>query len=454
MNLFPSHRLDLIIKYLYFKRPDLVAFKGDETVNIYERMYKQHIMQRTGAQEKATSKEKDLGLKDKTSIEDYITRAEELKSSMLKEGFKKEHEVSVYECGAPLNGAHRIACAKALGIDPVYKVVKGKGLKWDFYELSGFLDMDCMLAIMHEWARLNSHRSTFLVSWNPAQEEQLFKELDKKNINVVYSGYAHTLLEGEEGLRDLAFRLYAPEEAVFKHVIEEKAKDLIREGNSNIAIKCYLLEDRDPKINILDYADDFKEELRAKIKGRSIPSNNKNGIHMASNVNDNLWAAGVFLNRTSILRTFLMYNTRTLPSETLNKWLVKLSKVLRDSGINREDVCIVGSSVLDGFGLRESTDIDLIVHSKLRPKFGDGNSKLDTFVDIARTGYHKIHKDIRLHRSAQKDDYLIEDPNLHYRYWGFKFAHPNVCIDRKREQGRPKDLKDVKAMDALLKKMG
>jgi hypothetical protein len=102
------------------------------------------------------------------------------------------------------------------------------------------------------------------------------------------------------------------------------------------------------------------------------------------------------------------------------------------------DFCIVGSAPLELAGIRPSTDIDITLTSERRKPFGSGITKLSANVDVVTEGYHR-----RLDGATVTDDMLIHDTEFHFIYRGFKFANPDIILDRKTFSRRDKDLKDI-----------
>ena len=123
--LFPN-RLDLACKYLFFKE-----LENDIPDSYIVNLYREHIFKRSGGVEGG-----DRWIKvpsGKNCVDDYITSAKKLHVSMKENGFDINYPVPYYITNNGIeNGAHRISCALALGID-VYamKVVPKRYKRWD-----------------------------------------------------------------------------------------------------------------------------------------------------------------------------------------------------------------------------------------------------------------------------------------------------------------------------------
>jgi len=79
------------------------------------RLYRWHIFKRSGGRIRA-------GLNTdqwKRSVDDYVSSATALYQSMVEEGFNPLRPIPIDPNGELLGGAHRVACAAALGIERV-----------------------------------------------------------------------------------------------------------------------------------------------------------------------------------------------------------------------------------------------------------------------------------------------------------------------------------------------
>lgn len=123
--LFPN-RLDLPCKYLFFKELE----KENPDPYIVD-LYKEHIFKRTGGVELRDRWIK--GPSGKNCVDDYVSAAKRLYNSMKENGFDQKYPVPYYTTNDGIeNGAHRISCALALGID-IYAVKSVPNMKtsWD-----------------------------------------------------------------------------------------------------------------------------------------------------------------------------------------------------------------------------------------------------------------------------------------------------------------------------------
>lgn len=139
------------------------------------------------------------------------------------------------------------------------------------------------------------------------------------------------------------------------------------------------------------------------------------------------------------------YRRIAKPRTEFLRWLNEYRKILSRFGIKPEDCCIVGSAGLEIAGLRLATDIDFTTKAAVRMDcFGTGVTHFSGGVDLVSEGYHKAENG-----RHWPDDVLIDDPNLHVYFMGFKVANLAVIRDRKQYSKRPKDLLDVELIARL-----
>jgi hypothetical protein len=118
-------RLDLVIKWRYF----LHLNDGSDPEST--RLYLWHINARTGGIEPGGGK---------STLAAYMTHARALQRHMKAHGFNDDHPIRVGTNGRLMDGAHRIACALALGVRriPVVTVDKpGRARDWGAACLTG-----------------------------------------------------------------------------------------------------------------------------------------------------------------------------------------------------------------------------------------------------------------------------------------------------------------------------
>ena len=120
--------------------------------------------------------------------------------------------------------------------------------------------------------------------------------------------------------------------------------------------------------------------------------------------------------------------------------LEELTEVLKKYNISKDDICIVGSSVLSYYGLRINKDIDIIIKKNSRTKkFGNLNT-FNISNNIECVKFHWLpHPEI-------SDDVIIENSSYHFidSDSGFKFVKLELVLAKKEYIRRDKDKNDIK----------
>jgi hypothetical protein len=116
--------------------------------------------------------------------------------------------------------------------------------------------------------------------------------------------------------------------------------------------------------------------------------------------------------------------------------LLELKKYLDANNISKEQVCIVGSATLSLIGIREHNDIDIVLHSDF-----DGQLSQHSFIERVNKPWSKLFS----------DDELVENPEFHMIFKGFKFVIPELIYHRKSWHNRLKDAQDILELNEYAK---
>lgn len=123
----------------------------------------------------------------------------------------------------------------------------------------------------------------------------------------------------------------------------------------------------------------------------------------------------------------------------LDDLIFELQEFLDRGKIPYEEVCIVGSSVLDFYGVRKAHDLDFIVSSKYAEKFAHGAVKVTENCEKVREGWLRSGDAVIF-----SDDEIINNPRLCFLYKGFKIVEMTLVVYKKSIIRREKDLEDLR----------
>jgi len=435
-DLFSPLRLDLPVKYMFFRylRDGVMSDTADK-------LYRQHIMARTGGQE--PSDQDGTRRTAKQSMEDYIKAAEVLYWSMCDYGYDSRFPAPFGGNGLLLNAAHRLGCAAALDLDVPFEENEEDGYPWDFkwFIENGFKRNQLSL-ILKEYALLTADRTAVFVLWGPALRfwDELTAEIGKEFQIAGHLDFAFGL-EESNGFKSLVYDVYA-------YNMDDHC-----DGMAHIDRKLGFLEEAPFFYRVvvasLSPADKGKMEKRSRsLKNRlrqsiagHVDVNKFVSCHASETKGETRHMARTLLDPWNVAA--LRQRKSTKPRAEFLRWLSAFGRKLKSLQIDQEDCCIVGSSSLEVCGIRLSTDIDFTVRKQIREDLFDKKSRaLGSQIDVVMEGYHRPRSG-----KAYTDDQLIDDPSLHFLFRGFKFASLAIVHDRKSNSIRPKDMLDVELMD-------
>mgnify|MGYP003964373083 CR=1 FL=1 len=235
--------------------------------------------------------------------------------------------------------------------------------------------------------------------------------------------------------------------------------------NQKICEKIVELSNRNVKINILL---DKRSHIRSEQKFKSLLFLDKHGVDVNIIVaklfhykiilidNDKVLCGSQNLYSTAFTHHF--EDLTIYKSSTLNyafrqhyNWLMEnkeciptgeweLLSVCKKYNIKKEDVCIVGSYILQKNKIRQSHDVDFIVKKSERTKINErrGTKKITNITELVSINWHP----------TLSDDEIISN-NTHHTILksGFKIIKLELLVDRKNKTRRPKDINDLKLIE-------
>lgn len=416
-------RMDVIVKFLLARK--LLGLPALHSGISLDDLYLRHILFRTGGAEPGDEARKG-------SLQDFVNHFIQLVLSMKQQGFNPEYPIPVSRrTGLILNGAHRLAVACALGIKvPVIYRDDVDGLRWDcdWFVQQGFL-ADEINEIMRIWLLLRGEKAGCMILW-PTVEA--YWPAMMKEITAVTPIASSWPLE------------YAP------HVFAELVRDIYATDwgpvpGENIERKIAFFRDYAPRLQLLTVATNgpqqliaLKKELREKMNP-IIPADYFSTLHTTDTARETAYIADVLLNPLN-LKAIARRPANGFRPDFL-AWLSQYFAKLQALHLDPEMCCVVGSGVLEAFGIRNATDIDFtITHAVREQFFTPGVTHINEDLDVVSKDYPRAI----LRQPAATDNDLIRDRGLHIRVRGLKFAALDVVLTRKQTQRRPKDLMDVK----------
>ena len=423
-ELLHAGRLDIVAKYLYARQllgePPLHS--GFDAEDVYLR----HIQYRTGGAEPGDEARKG-------NLAGFAQQTAQLASAMRDRGYDPSQPIPVARhTGLILNGAHRVAVALALGIRRVPVVYRDDvdGLTWDFdwFIDNGFSPHE-MDEIVRVWIHLKGERAGCIMLWPPvdAHWDEIEGEIAERMPIVARRDFAFTPPAFAELVRDIYATDWGP---IVGENIERKVAFF-----STYAPRVRLLVVQVP-MSGKDVFPALKSEMRDRYH-HAAPADRFATLHTTDTACETAHVADIFLNPANL--EALRHRPEPGMRPEFMEWVRDYHSRLQSRRINPEDCCVVGSAVLDLFGVRPATDLDFTVTHAVRARhFTPGVTHLTSDLDVVAQDYPR-----EVGRAPFTDNDLIRDRALHVRFRGLKFASLDIVVKRKLMQRRPKDLSDV-----------
>ena len=400
------NRFDLIFKVLYLYNH--VKFR--EYTSFFERLYLAHIKAFNNFYEE---------IPRKSSGEDFLNHFNRNLNAIKEHGFNPaQSTISLDSRGHLTDGAHRLAICAYLNreisavVDDIeanydYKFFLDQGLCTNYSDLAAL-----------EFVKYSSN--AYIVNIHSIVPVYLDKEVEnilfshgsiyyKKTFYLSYNGYVN-FKKMTYGFDDDSESWIGNYQNDF-----EGAKHHAMRSMGAWPVRVYVFISQS-----LDNVIKAKEEIRKLCNVGNF------SVHVNDYKEEAIRLSQTFFNKNSLkVLNLRPYNLNT---SQLDHRIEKLKKIASDQGVSVEDVCGVGSTPMNIFGLRSSRDLDFI---HIPEKFNN------------QTGDISSHESELEYYPANKYD-LIYDPENHFYYRGLKFSSLNVVRKMKmRRHEFTKDYKDL-----------
>lgn len=429
-ELLSSKRLDLAVRYLVAK--DIKNnIRNEANLSLYSRM----ILSRSGAREE----EDYFSEYKREGTEAFLAAMRDLCKSMKDRGYDKKKFLPVGDNGIFLNGAHRTAAALALEEKIWVKHFHGQNGNEDFgidwFEKNGFNEED-KIRILRAYADLYAKCGIMLL-FAPCEEhwEYLKKQLAKQMtiVGTVDLDFSDNYIAFDNLLREI----YS--DPLWRNVYIDRKAELLK--MSKLKLRVLLVSDEGfTNCNLYETMKSAKLELRDRMYFDTDIA--PVVMHGSDSAEEFLHLKQIVLSVNN-LKHLRMRVARNY-SEDFIRRMEQLKQLLKERGIRQDDVCISGSSGLEIFGLRKARDLDFFVNENVRKQYGEITISWTDEIEYVRKNSIQISNEL-----LYEDDLLIEDDNWHYVFYGLKFVNLSVLCQKKKYNGREKDIRDVRLFELL-----
>lgn len=409
-ELFSCFRLDIAVRYLVFKD----WYRGIYN-SVNESMYRRFILSRTGAYECINH---NSGY-SKSGIEEYITKAKEMCSSIWNDGFKKEGFVPLGKDGKPKDGLHRIAAA-IVGKQNVWAHDYGESIELcERVDFSWFVDNDfstedCVRILRAYCDIYNKNVGIYVLYGNCINDWEFIEGYISKELHIVGSVEYN----------------FEQDYLTFKNIVSVlyDSYSELDEGtiiSNPLKMKVVVVSDEEYKgQNFYGTMAELGEKITEFI---GIPlmmsySENERKYHEMKNM---LLSVNGLKNLSSRI-------VKDYSKEFVDK-IEKLKGWCDVQKISINDVCVIGDAVLEALGIRQSDEIKIAISSKVDMK---KVTEIDEF-KIVDAKFMLEEKNLAV------DDILCDD-NFYFVVNGVKFENLEFVYKRKANSSSYIDIRDCR----------
>jgi hypothetical protein len=416
--LLKQKRFDLIFKYLYLKN-------RDKNPQFFEDLYIEHIRAFNGFSEEHPSD----GVPKETK-EAFVNSFNTLFDSIKTDGFNESlGAIPIGANGDIADGAHRLATCAFLGLD-----VETTNVEDDYtYDYNTFINKG-INQDMADYAALeyvNLNPNTYIINLHSVvdikNDEKVEKILNKygfifykKDVVLNYNAYVNlkkinygSFWERDPWIGDL--------DNQFKGA-QGHAKDSM--GDNPNPLRAYVF-----------VCDNFDDILKVKAEIRDLLKVGNTCVHINDTRDEAMWLAKTYFNNNSLdmltKRPFLHEN------KEFEELLTIFNKSIIEQNLDQDDFCCAGSTPLEVYGVRKSSDLDYLSCNK--ENFTSPNK------DIS-------NHDNQLEFYPYSKEEIIYNPLNHFYFNGMKFISLDILHKMKKKRNEdPKDIDDCVALELLQK---
>lgn len=417
LKLFLSQRrFDLIYKYLYVTNP----------CEYNKRAYLENI--RAFTNDRFVELEPSDGV-PKVSSDDYVNSFDRLVINLKSQKFDVgKGMIPVQTNGEISDGAHRLAACAALGIDVETTPDKSNQdlFTYEFFHARK-MDPDMMDYGALEYVKLNP--DTYIVNLHAVnstdQDDKVLEILNrygfvyyKKNIKMNLNGYVN--------LVKLSYGSFWERE---QWIGDET--DNFAGAYHHAKMSC----GKSPMRIFVFVCDDLKKVVKAKAEIRGLFNIGNYSVHICDTHEEAIWLAETYFNKNSLM--YIKSKPYKFVDLRFDENLNYLRNKLRELGVPTDDVCCVGSSPINAYGIRHASDVDYL---SVNNKF---------YVEDEIISPH----DDQLQYYKKSKIEIVTNPHYFFYYQGIKIGTLQLIGLLKYRRGEfPKDWRDLCSIVIILLK--
>lgn len=422
--LVTRRRIDLGVRYLLFR--DFVNHvENKKHVSLFSR----YTLARNGGIERC-SYHSGAG---KESVTDFIEQGKILCERMEKDGFAQEHFIPLGYESRPYDGLHRIAAALAThekvwvheyNDRPISEVT----LEW--FQENGFT-VDDQIRILRAYTDTYAGKCGIFLLYAPTEDLWGYMEKQIGNYFAVVGKIDYDFSTNYIAFENVMRQVYSDWDQYSEWLTRKM--DIL--ASSPLKYRIILVSDEDKNNekfyeNIKALKMDLRSHLFMDVDHR-IPVI----VHASDTEGEYLHLRNLFLSANNI--TWLNKNMR----QYYRGWFLNQIKAAKtwcsDNNIPVENICVVGSAVMELFGIRDANNFNIIVNHVLFEKC----TPLPEAIEGISFDYCRDENG-----KAVENRIIIEDDNYHTVFADLKFCNLDFVYRYKKARQMDKDKLDVAKM--------
>ena len=399
-SIITPSRLDVFTKTAFVRGQ--LSGEGERWASLLYSQYLDCIEPKNGFSENGT----------KFSLEDYVKDFRSLIESLRTHGFDCKFGCIPIGSDGIVNGSHRTAASLVMGLQVCVEESHEKNQKYDYKFLREVdLNPDLIDAVILDYCNQFSNiKILCLIGCEKNKFDEIVLGLEKTNKII----YTQEIELSNIGARRIIQILYGLNDWWSEDLIEPLFLERFSTNKKKISFIFFHEESLEKVFG-----------LKAKIRQNLHPGISFKTIHSTDNQVESIRVAQCVLNANSVH----YLNNAPIGSEN-NLSGILTSEFSKMPKLNRDKLVVVGSSVLEMYGIRQAADID-VIHA-------DSESEL-----IQKSKVVSSHnKEYRFFPLDISD--LINDPRLYFYSNGVKFMSLSILLFFKLNRYENKDIEDVK----------
>ncbi|TLD82030.1 hypothetical protein LS68_003235 [Helicobacter sp. MIT 05-5293] len=402
-------RFDLIFKYLYVKYPHNNFIKQAylENIRAFNDFY-----------------EDDPSYKcPKESPQDFLNSFDKLILSIKDNNFiATNNQIPIGKNNEISDGAHRLAICAFLDLNIETKEDDSDELYDFIFFRKNNMSKDIMDYGALEYVKLHPH--AYIVNLHSItdrdKDEEVYRLLEtygfvfyQKDVQLSFNGYVN--------LKKISYGSFWNQESWIgdTHNKFAGAQEHARLSMGQNPMRVYIF-----------VCDEFEKVVKAKQEIRNLFGIGNYSVHINDTKEEAIALAQIYFNQNSL--DMINYRSFKYESSKIDSLIQRLMSLAKEKTINIDNICGSGSTPLNVYGLRESSDLDFLCCDENNDNFNIQEEDLSN------------HDSELIYYPYPKDE-IINNPKFHFYYKGMKFISLDILYQMKKKRNeKPKDIKDCK----------